>query len=174
MATLLKALATGSAFLVGMTIAPSGAPAQAAPLSRSYRMECRGGGEMSANYYPGETVRLEIHFSKAPTAARATPPGLGECTWVDRPINAEEPYWLAWRFPQKERRIGRIMFGSASGSAGVHLQPNPDSEYVSALIMEVSDPQLRQLIDAIHRGYPFAVQCYNDGTEMFFVTGLLI
>jgi hypothetical protein len=105
----------------------------------------------------------------------AASPGPGECTWVDRPIDAQEPFWLVWRFSERARTIERIMFGSAEGRSGVYLPPNQSgSEYVTAMIMEVQDPQLRRLIDAIHLGHPFAVECYNDGSGMFVVTRLLI
>lgn len=137
---------------------------------RAYRMECRGGGQMSANYYPrGGHVLLQINLRKAPFAARARAPAPGECAWVDRPIGQKEPFWLEWRFSRSEHGIDRIMFGSDKGVRGLSLQPNT-TKYVSALIMEVEGTRLERLVSAIHRGDRFAVDCYNDRSGHFIVT----
>jgi hypothetical protein len=140
----------------------------------AYRMECRGGGRMHANYYPsGEAVQLKIHFAKARAAARDRPPGPGECAWLDRPVHPDEPFWLRWRFSRRDQGIGRIMFGSADGVPGLGLQPSR-SDDVPGLIMETTGRPLAPLIEAIHRGRPFAVECYNDRQGGFVVTRVLM
>ncbi len=148
-------------------------PARLAPRQpRSYRLECRGGGRMSANYYPGSgSHRLEIHFDKAPRAARQRPPGPGQCAWVDRPVAQDEPWWLTWRFDASEQTLQRLMFGARGGNTGLSLLPNT-TKYVSGLIMEVQGRQLQRLIAAVHRGRPFAVDCYNDRRGKFRVTAV--
>lgn len=139
---------------------------------RAYRLECRGGGEMHANYYPhGETVYMEVHFLKAQAAAQVALPGQGECAWMDRPIGEAEPYWLEWRFSSSEQRIDRIMFGSRDGVPGIGLEPS-NSENPPGLIMEVDGRQLGTLIGAIRNGDRFAVECYNNGKGKFIVTRL--
>jgi hypothetical protein len=137
---------------------------------QAYRLECRGGGQMTANYYPsGETVALEIHFDKAQQAARAASPQPGECTWVDRPIGSSEPYWLKWSFARRSQGIDRITFGSNSGIPDIGLGPS-SGEYVLGAIMEIDGNQLDRVIHAIHGGGRFAVECYNDGRGRFVVT----
>jgi hypothetical protein len=140
---------------------------------RTYRMECRGGGDMTANYYPrGETVELEIYFSKARSAAEDRRPGPGECAWMDRPVGPGEPARLRWRFSRSEQGIERIMLGSNAGRAAGALPANR-GDRVLGLVMEVDGGRLKALIEAIDRGRAFAVACYNDGAGSFVVTSML-
>ena len=64
----------------------------------SHTLWCRGGGEMQmvVGTNAGADGRvftwLQYHFSPMATAATAaTPPGPGECSWLDRPVHDVEP-----------------------------------------------------------------------------------
>ena len=51
-------------------------------------LSCQGGGGMTFDISNvGEKAPLEVVMARAAT----TTPGPGECTWLDRPLNANEP-----------------------------------------------------------------------------------
>lgn len=58
----------------------------------TYPVKCRSGGNTSYNISNSNNA-LRIGFTKAPAAAGQNGANLlpGQCAWVDRPINANEP-----------------------------------------------------------------------------------
>ncbi|GGO80016.1 hypothetical protein GCM10011348_15760 [Marinobacterium nitratireducens] len=130
---------------------------------RSYRLNCRGGGNMSANYYPsGSDHRLQIHFNKSPYASRNRPPKKGECAWTERPLNEKEPFWIEWIFSAEESRIKRINFRSRD-------QTNNDKT-IQAKIFEINGTHLQNLMNAVASGRDFSVDCYNNQKGRLIIT----
>jgi hypothetical protein len=58
----------------------------------SYPMVCRGGGSMVI-FYDGlrSPPTVTVAFESATHAAGTTSPGPGQCAWLDRPLNSQEP-----------------------------------------------------------------------------------
>jgi hypothetical protein len=63
--------------------------------AQTYPIKCRSGGLSS--FTLSVTGALRIAFQKAPAAAGPNGVGLlpGQCAWVDRPVNANEPSHLS-------------------------------------------------------------------------------
>jgi len=66
--------------------------------SRTYVLECRGGGGMNAMVFKNGEVTIK-GFRSGRAAASARHPGPGECAWLDRPMRRDEPkeLWDAHR-----------------------------------------------------------------------------
>lgn len=88
----MRILFAGIAAILMVALAPSSAHAQT-----SYTLWCRGGGAMQmvvgTNAVDGRaSTWLRFHFTPMSTAATsATPPGPGQCSWLDRPLSRGEP-----------------------------------------------------------------------------------
>jgi len=141
--------------------------AVASAAERSYPMVCRGGGAMQARHVkkamgtglniPG----LVIRFTKSRSAGTSSPPGPGECAWMDRPIQGDEPSVL-------------------------QLAPLPYSKEIAydvviqnrSIGLELSEEVGRRsgfgyLVTAIQRGDLFYLHCYQKrgrGPNYFFIT----
>lgn len=156
-----------SAFLALASLAFSGAAANAA-----YPMQCRGGGQMIANYYPTQGY-IEVHFLKASQGANNGAPGPGQCAWMDRPINAQEPFWFRVMLPGNQR-IQRVTLGPGSSQAlGSQRVPVTVRGHAVAIIMEVNGNTLSHLINAIDSGQTFSMQAGGSGHNYFNATQLL-
>lgn len=136
-----------------------------------YPMQCTGGGEMFANYYP-EANYIEVHFMKAPQGANAATPGPGECAWMDRPINDAEPFWFRFDLPSSEH-IDRIILGPGTGGVmDVQIPVTVDSRPVG-VVMEVQGNALSTLINAMISGGRCTMQSSNEGGRHFIARQLL-
>ena len=88
----MKLLFATLAAAAALLLAPSSAHAQT-----SFTLWCRGGGDMQmvvgTNAVGGRaSTWLRFHFRPMTTAATpGTPPGPGQCSWLDRPLSASEP-----------------------------------------------------------------------------------
>ncbi len=122
--------------------------AQAAP--STYVLSCRGGGAMTFDVRSvGTKVRLEVRFAKATTAATGTPPGAGQCAWLDRPLNGAEPTRL------HISQTGEVQVACNSrGQCGVSVVPK----------------DIRAIIDTIRNGGTFVLHVYNNGTGYLEIT----
>jgi hypothetical protein len=60
----------------------------------SYPMICHAGGAMRATISSGGTVR--VNFNPTSDAASTTPPGPGQCGWLDRGFRTGEPRVLKY------------------------------------------------------------------------------
>jgi hypothetical protein len=139
------------------------------PAAAEYPMQCTGGGEMFANYYP-EYRYIEIHFMKAPQGANYTAPGPGECAWMDRPLNEQEAFWFRYSLGGNQH-IARFTFGPG-GSSSEPL-PSEVGGHAVGVIMEVSGSTLSQLIAAINSGRTFTVQAGGTDQGYFTVSQIL-
>ncbi|HEB55912.1 MAG TPA: hypothetical protein ENI98_06325 [Gammaproteobacteria bacterium] len=61
--------------------------------SPSYVLECRGGGKMVAIVNHVGNIKI-TGLRHARVAASVKSPGPGECAWLDRPMNKNEPFNL--------------------------------------------------------------------------------
>ncbi|MCP4307560.1 MAG: hypothetical protein GY788_22350 [bacterium] len=146
--------------------------ALAGPAAAEFPMQCAGGGDMTANYYP-EHGYIEVHFRKAPQGANVAAPGAGECAWMDRPVNDAEPFWFRYSLPGNQR-ITRFMFGPGSGGVlGSSPPPAAVGGHSVGLIMDVSGHTLSALIDAINSGRRFTIQAGATGQNYFAVSQIL-
>jgi hypothetical protein len=137
-----------------------------------YPMQCAGGGEITANYYPAQGY-IEVNFRKAPQGANYAAPGAGECAWMDRAVNDGEPFWFRYALPGGQR-IERFMFGPGSGRVlGTQPLPAGVGGYSVGLIMDVSGNTLAALINAINSGQRFTIQAGNSGKGYFTVSQIL-
>lgn len=146
--------------------------ALAGPAAAEFPMQCSGGGDMTANYYP-EHGYIEVNFRKASQGANVAAPGAGECAWMDRPVNEGEPFWFRFSLPGNQR-ITRLMFGPGSGSVlGTSPPPATVGGRSVGLIMDISGHTLSSLIEAINSGRRFTVQAGNTGQNYFAVSQIL-
>src|SRR5262245_26957621 len=89
--TSMKTYLAAAAAALALLLAPT------AQAQTSYALWCRGGSDMQmvvgTNAIDGHAVTwLRFHFTPMSTAATAsTPPGPGQCSWLDRPLSAAEP-----------------------------------------------------------------------------------
>jgi hypothetical protein len=126
----------------------------AADAVESYTMVCRGGGAMRAFVWKtlpddrGWAIRLA--FQKSPHAASQQPPDPGQCAWVDRPINQQEPSELSW-----------------SGSDYIF---SLDVTQSATRITEIRGGRLGYLLDAVRLGNQFYVRCHNNRHGYFHIT----
>lgn len=141
----------------------------AGPAAAEYPMQCTGGGEMFANYYP-EHGYIEVHFRKAPQGANAAVPGVGECTWMDRPLNEQESFWFKYSLGS-DQRIERLTLGP--GSSSLESLPSQVGGHALGAIMEVTGSTLSQLIDAINSGRTFTLQAAGTDQGPFTVSQIL-
>ena len=123
----------------------------------SYRLICRGGGDMYADYHPlGRSQELRITFKRARQAVRDRRPGFGECAWLDRPVSAGEPATL--RLVVEGRRSGIHTVRLAFAGKG--------APYPRANIEKVQGASFDRLLVPIARAFLFQVECYNDGESL--------
>lgn len=110
-------------------------------MAETHQMACRGGGEMQGYLNAaGERTILIIDFRKASDPNNLQP---GECSWVDRPINDNEPSTLTYS-------ISTASIRAIVSSGRVEFQLN-------------TNKNLQVLLDAIQNGKTFYVYCDNVG-----------
>ena len=120
---------------------------------RSYPMVCRGGGSMQANVFNAKYATTRIYFNKARTGANSRPPGTGECAWLDRPINADEPDSLS--FVENSNPVTQIIVNAS----GTQIRWNERAK-------------ITDILKKIQRGEIFNVHAANSRRGFFKVTRL--
>lgn len=124
---------------------------------KSYRLVCRGGGGMYADYHAlGRAPEIRIHFKRARSPVREQRPGYGECAWLDRPVSSREPAML--RMTGDHER---------SGIQVVRLEfAGKKSAFPAASIRKTRGSTFDELLTPIARAFLFQVECYNDGESL--------
>lgn len=123
---------------------------------RSYPLACRGGGEMFFNYYAREDRReVQVHFLKAEWSGSKPALAPGTCSWLDRPVNDEEPFWLALDVPSSGAGIGRLWSDEARNAKNL--------DDLRVRIRQISGTKLRWLLEHVVSRKRFVVWSYNDG-----------
>ncbi|KAA3629589.1 MAG: hypothetical protein DWQ09_04950 [Proteobacteria bacterium] len=107
----MKRMAFMMVLVTGLVFPPGASKAIAA---ESYPLVCRGGGAMTTSYtiWRGGEQAFRIRFAKARQGAGARQPAPGECAWVDRPLNNNEPAYLEFYTERGFRGIDLEMQGS--------------------------------------------------------------
>lgn len=108
---------------------------------------------MQYEFHPdlGEGMSFDLAFGKSTKAGSALPPPKGTCTWVDRPIRADEP--------------SRIAMRSKGWFSMVCIQAQCKILGISPSAAGIRDVYLK-----VRAGQPFQVRVYNDGKGNFIVT----
>jgi hypothetical protein len=127
----------------------AGFTAQAAPTT--YPLKCRGTKSGELQFHFSATTAM-LGFKKA---AHAAPAGLnpGECAWMDRALNADEPALIV-QYPQPSRSMFNntsIFFGSLNGGG-----------QVVAPVIGVTEPEIGWLKDLMNADNYWLFQVYND------------
>ena len=67
---------------------------------KSYPLTCRGGGDMRFTFFTDSDAdtRFRVYFRKAARSASEQPVAPGHCAWLDRPLDANEPDNLWFKF----------------------------------------------------------------------------
>ena len=131
-------------------------PLSTKPAFATYPMTCQTGGNMRLHLSPNfrqDEMRLEIHFRKAPRAARDVRPAPGECAWWDRPVNHLEPeiIWVRLRTPIWSRFPAT---GAGVASTGI-VSGYPQSALAS------------EFLDILRRPGCFVLQVGNSNAGYF-------
>jgi hypothetical protein len=155
----MKTYLAAAAAALALLLAPASAHAQT-----SYTLWCRGGGDMQmvvgANAIDGHAVTwLRFHFTPMSTAAAAsTPPGPGQCSWLDRPLNPDEP--------QTVQLSARDVSPVSTLNGGVLATIDFNGASASA-------DKARAIWSAYQAGGDFRVMVYNTGGGYMNVTDVL-
>lgn len=139
---------SGLAKAIFFTLLGLGTASVAAP--DTYALKCRGGGALG--FVLNSSGEFRISFKKALSKAGADGGGLqrGECAWVDRALNNEEPSALVMQTGPKFK-VGAFM---------VHqMSPVPKGYYFFAA--EQTWVYLFQTTDTI-----LTIQAYNAGDKL--------
>jgi len=129
------------------TMAPLGGDVTAD--SPSYPLMCRGGGDMTIQvYYPPAADNLvSIKFGKALNSAGTSPPGPGQCAWLDRPLSEREPAELVWQ---------------SSDIKNVGFTLNARGQLISYIPNGRGGDRVRYLIDNVLNGRVFQVHARSQ------------
>lgn len=139
-----------SALVAMATVTLTGAAAQA---EQSYVMTCRGGGNMQAvagQRVSNPHVFVEITYQRAAQGAAVQAPAPGECAWIDRGVQGNEPNVIQYNdmgvsWTQTICRAGHCRVNTPSSSAA-------------------------SLMNAVRDGQPFQVHVYNNRNGKMIVT----
>ena len=114
--------------------------------AESYPLVCRGGGAMTASYtiWRGGEQAFRIRFAKARQGAGAHQPAPGECAWVDRPLNNNEP--------------ANLEFYTERGFTGIDLEMRGGNLVAKSYGHAV----VRYLAEAIGSQQLFYVRAFNE------------
>ncbi|MEO6393471.1 MAG: hypothetical protein ABIP75_16600 [Pyrinomonadaceae bacterium] len=140
---------------------PSPYPAQA-----TYQMLCRGiGGGMS--FRNGGSVRgstgedivtVQLTFKKSAKAAGAQGGGLdpGQCSWIDRPVNQQEPFKLRFE-TRANAQLKQELHGSAVDRSPTAAERYPDANTIPVYMKDQS--------------HYYSFKVYNSNEGYFIATG---
>lgn len=139
---------TALAALIAMGFAAERADAQ-----QSYLMTCRGGGDMLA--IAGQRVSdphvfVEITYKRATQGAGVQAPAPGECAWIDRGVNADEPNKIMF----KDMGVSWTQTACQNGRCWTRTPSRPATD----------------LMNAVMNGQPFQLHVYNDRAGNMIVT----
>jgi hypothetical protein len=84
---------------IALSTLASIALSHAAQAQMGYPLVCRSGNSMQLSWSSLFNARTNFiaYYARAPIAAGTNNPlGLGQCAWVDRPLNAMEPLAMQW------------------------------------------------------------------------------
>lgn len=124
---------------------------------RSFRLICRGGKGMSADYYPlGGAQQIIIKFRKARASASMRRPRVGECAWVDRPVGRGEPSTLRFVADDDWQGIHKLRLTFAGRNRN----------YPNARIQRSRGTAMNELLQSLARGFIIDVDCYNEGKHL--------
>ncbi|MGZ3775324.1 MAG: hypothetical protein ACXVCY_09260 [Pseudobdellovibrionaceae bacterium] len=125
----------------------------------SYPLKCRGtnSSEMMFEFSP---TTAQVVFKKAPYAA---PRGLapGECAWMDRALNADEPSAIVQNPVAPKNMFGTTTLRYGHGPAGGNIV---------APLIGIRDPEIGWLKDLLSDKNYWLFQVYNDGSGHLIVT----
>jgi hypothetical protein len=144
-------LRTVAAFFASAAVCVTAGVAVGEPAS--YVLMCHGSPHMQYELHPdlGDGMSLNLAFSKSTKAGSALPPPKGTCTWVDRPIRADEP--------------SKIVMRSKGWFSMVCIQAQCKVLGISPTAAGIRDIYLK-----VRAGQPFQVRAFNDGKGNFIVT----
>jgi hypothetical protein len=138
--------------------------AGAAQAQTSYPLLCRGGPAMrimtahdvDGRGIPGATA-MYIYFNAGAGAGSLVPPGPGQCTWMDRTLNPDEPKVMWVKSPNIEFAFQVMGNGQVvSDATGPRLNVEG-----SAWSGEARDWD--SVVRGVMTGQLFTVQVYNSG-----------
>lgn len=149
-----KYLALASAvFLatVASTSATAGEPT-------SYPLLCKGGGTLFSSYssYLPDDVEVTYVFKKAPTASS---PALapGECTWLDRPLGAQEPAKIKISLKRIYPTFWKLIYDYYSSSNEVKPR---------VVLADASTPHRDLMVEYTDPAKGLQMMAYNAGTTL--------
>jgi hypothetical protein len=121
--------------------------------AQSYVMTCRGGGNMVA--VAGQRVSqphvfVEITYKRGSAGAGVQAPNPGECTWIDRGVNGNEPDKILFDDPG----VAWTQTVCRAGGCQVNTPSAPTTN----------------LMNWVRGGQAFQVHVYNDGAGHMVVT----
>jgi hypothetical protein len=140
--------------------------------AQSYPLMCRGGPDMrlavshdvDAAGVPGATA-IFVHFRAAAQAASVSPPGPGECVWMDRTFRPGEPEVL-WV------KSDAIEFAfQVTGDRRIVVDSTGPRLNVEGASISAEAQNWQSVIDGVLRGQVFTVQAYNADGRVMAITG---
>jgi|GEM_PF-1324291 len=128
--------------------------------SRSYPMLCKGGGDTSVSIdtlarADGLSLKIGIKKSSRPATSGLN---AGECAWMDRGINPDEPGTIA------------IEFSDVYAQAYMRVNTGGDNYRLSFYGNGTKVAEINRLIDSIKQGREYQVHAYNNKRGQLVVT----
>lgn len=156
---LMMSLTMFAAGLIGFTWIPQAEAAE----PKSYKLMCRGGGNMdamaTAQRGRATTDTFTITFEKSSTGALTTQPGPGQCAWLRRPLNDLEPNKLRY-----------ISNGAATVNSWVVSYMNRINSRGISTGFRVLSRDAEYLINKVISGEIFYVHIYNVNNHYMRIT----
>ncbi len=135
----------------------------------SYTLFCRGGPSMdvSVSHDVGSDGALgrthfRLYFDRAAQRGGGSPPGPGQCAWIDRPLNNAEPTTLWMAHDGVELTFG------VRGDGAIAADANGPRMYAEGLEPAAGD--LSFLMRQVLTGQLFTVQAYNAEGRVLVIT----
>jgi hypothetical protein len=159
----MKKIVIVSLMLIAGLLDFTGVPQAEGAAPKSYLMMCRGGGIMSAMASAprgrATSDRFAITFEKSATAAQSSGPGPGQCAWIDRPLDNNEPAEL--------RYISRDV---ATVNSWVVTYQNKLNRRGIGSGVRVLSSDAETLINAVRYGDAFYIHVYNSNEGYMRIT----
>jgi hypothetical protein len=131
----------------------------AAQAQTGYPLVCRSGNSMQLSWSSLFDARTNFiaYYSRAPNAAGTSNPlGLGQCAWVDRPLNAMEPLAMQWNL---------------DATVGVRFKAYGSSTPVVAITGGLDMARAKLFVDYVRTsGSYFTATVYNSNAGYMIVT----
>lgn len=135
------------------------------PAQATYQMLCRGGGGLSFRQAGSERsstgediVTLQLTFKKGGQAAGPQGGGLGpgQCSWVDRPVNQQEPFKLRFE-TRANAQLRQSLSGGSVDRSSTAAERYPDATSIPAYLRGP--------------GHYYSFRVYNSNEGYFIATG---